>query len=212
MRGLGSACLLTLLLVTSASAQMLTDPVGDVTVATNGQGVPFAPATAVDLAALNVSETPDGFRFAVKVADLGSDEPRADAGSISVTFVFDNVTFRADFYRSFDNAAYFGGLYDSRDGTDFHWIRQTSAFRDLPSATVWQDVAREDLVGATGKAQTLIAPRGIAYAGGETWSARSRGVDIRPGSAIRVVGAEGLELIVEPAAEGGAPATPSTEE
>ena len=54
------------------------------------------------------------------------------------------------------------------------------------------------LVGAGGVAQTLIAPRGIAFAGGETWSARSAGPEIAPGSAVRVVGVEGLELIVEP--------------
>ena len=54
------------------------------------------------------------------------------------------------------------------------------------------------LVGAGGVAQTLIAPRGIAYAGGEAWSARSAGPEIAPGSAVRVVGVDGLELIVEP--------------
>jgi membrane-bound ClpP family serine protease len=55
------------------------------------------------------------------------------------------------------------------------------------------------LVGGMGTAQTLIAPRGIAYAGGESWSARSRGTEIGAGSPLRVVGVEGLELIVEPA-------------
>ena len=54
------------------------------------------------------------------------------------------------------------------------------------------------LVGAGGVAQTLIAPRGIAYAGGEAWSARSAGPEIAPGSAVRVVAVDGLELIVEP--------------
>ena len=54
------------------------------------------------------------------------------------------------------------------------------------------------LVGAGGVAQTLIAPKGIAYAGGEAWSARSAGPQIAPGSAVRVVGVDGLELIVEP--------------
>ena len=54
------------------------------------------------------------------------------------------------------------------------------------------------LVGAGGVAQTLIAPRGVAYAGGEAWSARSAGPEIAPGSAVRVVGVDGLELIVEP--------------
>jgi membrane-bound serine protease (ClpP class) len=54
------------------------------------------------------------------------------------------------------------------------------------------------LVGAGGVAQTLIAPRGIAYANGEAWSARSSGPEIAAGSPLRVVGVEGLELIVEP--------------
>ncbi|HEY7464110.1 MAG TPA: NfeD family protein [Candidatus Limnocylindria bacterium] len=54
------------------------------------------------------------------------------------------------------------------------------------------------LVGAGGVAQTLIAPRGIAYANGEAWSARSAGPEIAAGSPLRVVGVDGLELIVEP--------------
>jgi membrane-bound serine protease (ClpP class) len=54
------------------------------------------------------------------------------------------------------------------------------------------------LVGSGGVAQTLIAPKGIAYAGGEAWSARSAGPEIAAGSAVRVVGVDGLELIVEP--------------
>jgi membrane-bound serine protease (ClpP class) len=53
------------------------------------------------------------------------------------------------------------------------------------------------LVGVGGTAQTLLAPTGIAYAGGEAWSARSRGGEINPGTPIRVVAIEGLELIVE---------------
>jgi membrane-bound ClpP family serine protease len=57
------------------------------------------------------------------------------------------------------------------------------------------------LVGAGGVAQTLIAPRGVAFAGGEAWSARSAGPEIAPGSAVRVVGIDGLELIVEPRSE-----------
>ena len=55
-------------------------------------------------------------------------------------------------------------------------------------------------------AQTLIAPTGIAYAGGESWSARSD-IEIRPGTPLRVVGVDGLELIVEPAPAGGGGAT-----
>ena len=59
------------------------------------------------------------------------------------------------------------------------------------------------LVGAGGTAQTLIAPTGIAYAGGEAWSARSRHGEIQPGKPLRVVAVEGLELIVEPEEKDG---------
>lgn len=54
------------------------------------------------------------------------------------------------------------------------------------------------LVGGPATAQTVIAPTGIAYAGGESWSARSRTADIRAGTALRVVAVDGLELVVEP--------------
>lgn len=63
------------------------------------------------------------------------------------------------------------------------------------------------LVGGIGTAQTIIGPTGIAYAGGESWSARSRSGDIRAGAPLRIVDVEGLELIVEPAPGGGAPGT-----
>jgi len=59
------------------------------------------------------------------------------------------------------------------------------------------------LVGAAGTAQTIIAPTGIAYADGESWSARTRSGDISAGAPVRVVGVDGLELIVEPASAGG---------
>jgi membrane-bound serine protease (ClpP class) len=54
------------------------------------------------------------------------------------------------------------------------------------------------LVGAGGVAQTLIAPKGIAFAGGEAWSARSAGAEITAGSPLHIVAVDGLELIVEP--------------
>ncbi len=63
------------------------------------------------------------------------------------------------------------------------------------------------LVGGGGTAQTLIAPTGIAYAGGESWSARTQSGDISAGAPVRIVGVNGLELIVEPAPAGGGEAT-----
>jgi membrane-bound serine protease (ClpP class) len=61
------------------------------------------------------------------------------------------------------------------------------------------------LVGGVATAQTVIAPTGIAYAGGESWSARSRTTEIRAGTPLRVVGVEGLELIVEPSSSAEPP-------
>lgn len=56
------------------------------------------------------------------------------------------------------------------------------------------------IIGATGTAQTAISPTGIAYSQGESWSARTLGKKISPGTPIRVVAIDGLELIVEPSA------------
>ena len=63
------------------------------------------------------------------------------------------------------------------------------------------------LIGGMATAQTLIGPTGIAYAAGESWSARSRGPEIGAGTPLRVVDVEGLELIVEPAPAGDGGAT-----
>ncbi len=71
----------------------------------------------------------------------------------------------------------------------FMQMRSTGGVANRPVAA---------LVGSTATAQTVIAPTGIAYAGGESWSARSRTSEIRAGTPLRVVGVEGLELIVEP--------------
>ena len=57
------------------------------------------------------------------------------------------------------------------------------------------------LVGAAATAQTVIAPTGIAYAQGESWSARSRDGSNPCREALSVVGVDGLELIVEPAGQ-----------
>jgi membrane-bound ClpP family serine protease len=55
--------------------------------------------------------------------------------------------------------------------------------------------------GSDGVVKRAIAPTGIVYAVGEEWSARSAsGSDIPAGEPVRVVGQDGLTLIVEPAA------------
>ena len=53
---------------------------------------------------------------------------------------------------------------------------------------------------ATASSRQALAPLGVVYAVGEEWSARSAtGAEIPSGEPVRVVGQEGLTLIVEPA-------------
>jgi membrane-bound ClpP family serine protease len=61
-------------------------------------------------------------------------------------------------------------------------------------------------IGTQGIAKTTLAPSGVVYAVGEDWTARSDGATaIASGARVRVVGQDGLTLIVvaEPA---GSPA------
>jgi membrane-bound serine protease (ClpP class) len=58
--------------------------------------------------------------------------------------------------------------------------------------------------GSDGVVKTPLAPLGVVYAVGEEWSARSdTGLEIAPGDHVRIVGQEGLTLIVEPVLPGG---------
>jgi membrane-bound serine protease (ClpP class) len=57
-----------------------------------------------------------------------------------------------------------------------------------------------NLIGQIGEARTRVHQEGTVYAGGEEWSARS--LEAIPASAqVKVVGREGLVLIVEPVKE-----------
>jgi membrane-bound ClpP family serine protease len=52
--------------------------------------------------------------------------------------------------------------------------------------------------GTVGVARTALEPRGVVYAAGEEWTARTRDESaIARGSPVRVVGQEDLTLIVE---------------
>jgi membrane-bound ClpP family serine protease len=53
-------------------------------------------------------------------------------------------------------------------------------------------------IGTPGVARTALAPRGVVYAAGEDWTARSEtGSKIARGDHVRVVGQEDLTLVVE---------------
>lgn len=75
----------------------------------------------------------------------------------------------------------------------FLWLMGRSSLRAmaLPTKNLSQ------LIGKTGEAHTDIFAEGSAYVDGEEWSARSQ-VFIPVGSQVRVVGREGLVLVVEP--------------
>ena len=58
--------------------------------------------------------------------------------------------------------------------------------------------------GSDGLVRTALAPVGVVYAAGEEWTARTgSGMEIPRGEHVRVVGQEGLTLIVEPGPPGG---------
>ena len=60
------------------------------------------------------------------------------------------------------------------------------------------------LEGVQGRARTEVAGRGLVLVQGEFWRARSVGEAIPAGTAVRVTGHEGRQLLVEPVApEGG---------
>lgn len=52
--------------------------------------------------------------------------------------------------------------------------------------------------GTVGEVRSPLAPLGSVYAAGEEWSARSTGPALDRGTKVRVLGQEGLTLIVEP--------------
>ncbi len=64
----------------------------------------------------------------------------------------------------------------------------------------------EGLVGARGEARGTLEPAGMVYVDGALWQARSaNGAAIQPGERIRVVGIEGLRLIVQQESEPAQP-------
>ncbi len=75
----------------------------------------------------------------------------------------------------------------------FLWLMGRSSLRALALPT--KNLSQ--LIGKTGEAHTDIFAEGSAYVDGEEWSARSP-VFIPLGSQVRVIGREGLVLLVEP--------------
>lgn len=76
-------------------------------------------------------------------------------------------------------------------------VRASIGYLRLPAAG---ETATAALLGSVGVAKRDLAPQGIVYVAGQDWTAESaRGTTIASGSRVRVLRAEGLRLIVEPA-------------
>ncbi len=74
-------------------------------------------------------------------------------------------------------------------------------------------VGRETLVGKVGSVRQVLRPAGIVHVEGEEYSALScPGVEIAAGTAVRVIGIEGLKLQVEPLDEPERLPAPATDE
>jgi membrane-bound ClpP family serine protease len=59
-------------------------------------------------------------------------------------------------------------------------------------------VGMDKIVGQLGEVQADLAPLGTVYVGGEAWSAKMKdGSSVERGTKIKVVGQEGLTLIVD---------------
>jgi membrane-bound serine protease (ClpP class) len=69
------------------------------------------------------------------------------------------------------------------------------------SRAVFSPTGPEVLLGATGVARSDIDASGVAYVGGEDWTAVSEAGPIAKGSPVRVKRVDALRLIVEPAKE-----------
>jgi membrane protein implicated in regulation of membrane protease activity len=74
-------------------------------------------------------------------------------------------------------------------GESFLWIRYSQRRRIQAGA--------ETLLGARAQVVTACAPLGQVRVQGELWSARCE-AGAEPGSTVRVVGRDGLTLLVEP--------------
>ena len=72
------------------------------------------------------------------------------------------------------------------------WRRHQQLVGPAATALVFAD-------GAVGSVRSILAPIGVVYAAGEEWTARAADDRaIPPGTPVRVIGQDGLTLIVEP--------------
>lgn len=161
MRPLLLAMAATLVLAPVGQAAWIDDPLGDVRLQADdpvGQAAPLAgPAYAsIDLLALDVTEGPETFTFALKVADLGdTDDKSADGMDCSILFTQGGRDFRIRLSRFLPVLG--GGFLDlwTRDG-EGAWQMQPLADLDLAmdavAETLTFTLARGDMADASGAA------------------------------------------------------------
>ena len=92
-------------------------------------------------------------------------------------------------------------------GLAFRWFPETALGRRvLPPPPEGLEVVpraderqrRRDLVGSAGRAVTELLPWGTVTVGGEQMEALSEAGPLAPGAAVRVVGVQGLAVVVRP--------------
>ncbi|MDN3518686.1 NfeD family protein [Aquisalimonas lutea] len=85
------------------------------------------------------------------------------------------------------------------------WVAKDAALYPLyrPALTTLpQHSGGSELLGATGRTRTEVAASGLIVVNGEFWRARSAAAPIPPRTPVRVRGADGRVLVVEPAPPG----------
>jgi membrane-bound serine protease (ClpP class) len=76
-------------------------------------------------------------------------------------------------------------------------VQAALKIRGLP-----KEAGGDRLLGQTGIATTKLDPEGVVHVAAESWSAESTSGQISKGDRVRIVGAEGLRLKVEPLEDG----------
>ncbi len=143
--------LLALLLVTSAQAQLLTDPTGDVAI--DAAGSPLDPPAgtfdAIDLVSLEVTETANDLHFTLGIADFPTCDDTSctpDVGRLQVFFTHGKQ------YMVQMGFPLVGPVYGALwEGESERWIANLPVDLDVSTKTLSVTVARDHIRDAAGK-------------------------------------------------------------
>jgi len=151
MRSRVAALLALVLMLPSAQAQLLTDPLGDVEA--RPLGLAGAPASwdRADLTALDIEETPSALRFTVSVAALTEGEPTPDSALVLIHMRHGDAWYMLHFTQSEDNGAPFAYLHRSSGPSG--WgpvIASPRAVLDASAGTFTAEIDRSHFVDGDG--------------------------------------------------------------